>query len=345
MIASGISGRLQRERRKKMKTEALFALLSPILIVSSVSGCSALVRYEAPSGRMIDPIVSTKWLNAHSRMENLVIIDIRSSADYAAGHIPGSINEPFQSASDPCTGPSSHWIIGTKDCLWLELPEANDLFDTIGKLGIAKDSKVVIVTSPNPEEPPFFGLANATRVADTLIYTGIANVAILDGGYPKWVSEGRTTTNKVPDLKSSAYQGQVNKAMFVPLGYVHKHIGKAIIIDARDADVYSGLVVESTANKVGHIPKAKSLPTPWIWKHNFDGTYTYKDPKTLGKMASGVIGKPTDIRRQEIIVYCGVGGYASAWWFVLTQVLGYDDVRIYDGSAQEWSRKHDMVID
>jgi thiosulfate/3-mercaptopyruvate sulfurtransferase len=123
--------------------------------------------------------------------------------------------------------------------------------------------------------------------------------------------------------------------MFVPIDYVHKQTGKAIIIDARDASDY----------RAGHIPKAKSLPAPQIWNHNPDGTFIYKDPKTLGKMASSVIDNSTDLRSQEIIVYCGVGGYAGAWWFVLTQVLGYDDVRIYDGSAQEWMKKHDMVID
>jgi thiosulfate/3-mercaptopyruvate sulfurtransferase len=52
-------------------------------------------------------------------------------------------------------------------------------------------------------------------------------------------------------------------------------------------------------------------------------------------MASGVIGQP---KANEIIVYCGVGGYASSWWFVLTQVLEYDKVRIFDGSIQEWSK-------
>jgi thiosulfate/3-mercaptopyruvate sulfurtransferase len=318
-----------------MKTEALLILLSLILIALSVFSCSAIARHEVPSSRLIGPIVSTEWLNANSHLENLFVIDIRSAADYAAGHIPRSINEPFQSASDPCTGPSSNWIIGTKDCLWLELPDVHDIFSTIGELGITEDSSVVIVSSPNPEEPPFFGLANAARVAATLIYTGIANVAVLDGGYPKWVSEGRTTKKKVPALKSAVYKGKVNKAMFVSIDYVNKHIGKAIILDARDADDY----------RAGHIPKAKSLPAPQIWNHHPDGTYAYKDPKTLGEMASELIDKSLDPKDQEIIVYCGVGGYASEWWFVLTQVLGYDDVRIYDGSAQEWSRKHDMVID
>lgn len=325
-----------------MKTKTFFALLASILIVSLVAGCAALTRQEAVSGRMIEPIVSTEWLSANKNLENLVIIDIRGPDAYGAGHIPGSINEPFVTGFDPCTGPTSKWIIGSKDCLWLELPDANNLLSTIGNLGITNDSRVVIVTAPNPKEPPYFGLANATRVADTLIYAGITKVAILDGGYPKWVSEERPTTKQVPALNSVTYQGVVNEAMFVPADYVQKRKGDAVIIDARDAIVYAGAITEPFANKPGHIPNAKSLPAPWIWNENPDGTYTYKDSKTLRTMASGEIGDPGS---QEIIVYCGVGGYASSWWFVFTQILGYQNVKIYDGAAQEWVKHYDMVVD
>ena len=325
-----------------MKTIPFFAMLASILILSLIAGCATLTGQEGTSDRKIEPIVSTKWLVASMHLKDLVIIDIRSPDAYAAGHIPGSINEPFVTAFDPCTGPTSNWIIGSKDCLWLELPAANDLMGTIGNLGITADSKVVIVTAPNPKEPPYFGLANATRVADTLIYEGVANVAILDGGYPKWAAEGRPTNKEAPALSSVTYQAAVNKAMFVPINDVKKHMSDAIIIDARDAVVYAGTVTEPFADKPGHIPNAKSLPAPWIWNENPDGTYTYKDTKTLGTMASGVVGDPGS---QEIIVYCGVGGYASSWWFVFTQALGYQNVKIYDGAAQEWVKHYDMVVD
>ena len=329
-----------------MKPKTFFAVLAPIIIVSLLSGCSTLTRHETPSARMIDPIVSTDWLHANSQLENLLIIDIRSPADYGSGHIPGSINEPFATAFDPRTGPSSNWITGSDDGLWLELPDAKDLFGTIGNLGIKCDSRVVIVTAPNPKEPPFFGLANANRVADTLIYAGVKNVAILDGGYPKWVAEGRRTTKQVPSVNPVPYRGQVNKAMFVRIDYVKKHIGKAIIIDARDTYVYFGAAISPFSKKAGHIPSARSLPAPWIWDVNADnGTYIYKHPEMLRAVASGVIGGTADPKRQEIIIYCGVGGYASSWWFVLTQVLGYENVKVYDGSAQEWVKYYDMVVD
>lgn len=328
-----------------MKTKTFFALLRSILIASMVAGCATLTGQESTSGRMIEPIVSTEWLSANKNLEKLVIIDIRGPDAYGAGHIPGSINEPFVTGFDPCTGPTSKWIIGSKDCLWLELPVANNLSSTIGNLGITNDSRVVIVTASNPKEPPYFGLANATRVADTLIYAGIANTAILDGGYPKWVSEERPTIKQAPALSTATYQAAFDDAMFVPADYVQKCKGDVVIIDARDTVVYSGAITEPFANKAGHIPNAKSLPAPWIWNENPDGTYTYKDSKTLRTMASSVVGGSADPAKQEIIVYCGVGGYASSWWFVLTQILRYQNVKIYDGSAQEWVKHYDMVAD
>jgi thiosulfate/3-mercaptopyruvate sulfurtransferase len=326
-----------------MRRELLMAMVSVLAFVGLfVAG--AYAWHDSHCGRKIDPIVSTDWLEDNLDREGLIILDIRDPGAYGPGHIPGSINEPFVTAFDPtCRGPSSNWIVGSEDCLWLQLPEKEDLFETIGNLGITKHSLVVIVTAPNPGEPAFYGLANATRVADTLIYAGVRNVAILDGGYPRWVAEGKPTETAVPQVTAIEYDSKVNKEMFVSRKYVRGHIGEAVILDARDAEVYFGAAIEPFAPKEGHIPTARSLPTPWIWVLNSDGTYTYKDAEILKAMASGVIGRHGRHGDQEIVVYCGVGGYASSWWFVLTQVLGYEDVKLYDGSAQEWVRYYDMV--
>jgi len=77
------------------------------------------------------------------------------------------------------------------------------------------------------------------------------------------------------------------------------------------------------------------LPTPWLWDLTLATYATYKDAGTLKEMASGVVGCPVFFK--EIIVYCGVGGYASTMYFVLSEVLGYKNAKIYDGSAQEWT--------
>jgi thiosulfate/3-mercaptopyruvate sulfurtransferase len=310
----------------------------------------AFAKHKPPSARTIDPIISTDWLEQNLDEGDLVIIDIRSPGEYAAGHIPSSINEPFVAGFDPVSGPASNWIVGTDEGLWLEIPPVDDLFDTIGDLGITKDSRVVIVTTPNPDpqaEPPFYGLANGTRVAFTLIYAGVKNVAILDGGYPKWIAEGKVIETEAPEVKAISYRNIVNKEILASRQDVKKSLRRADIVDARDTDVYFGVTIEPFANKAGHIPGARSLPAPWIWALDSSKTYyTYKDAETLEAMASGVLREPWGYKghkSQDIIVYCGVGGYASSWWFVLTQVLGYENVKLYDGAAQEWVKYYDMV--
>lgn len=283
------------------------------------------------SPRAIAPVVSTDWLAANLATANLVVVDLRSADSYRAGHIPKAVNRPFDRYH-------SVWIT-QKDGLDLELPSEADLFNVIGSTGIRNDSLVVLVNdafSVN-SEPSFYARSYTTRVADTLIYAGVANVAILDGGHTKWVKEARALSTDIVTPTPITYHGKVNKAMFVTRQYVKDHIGKVVIVDARDSDTYFGATVAPSAPKAGHIPSAKSLPSIWIWNAK-DGTY--KDPDTLARMGSGVVGKD---KTKEIIVYCGVGNTASSWWFVLTQIMGYGNVKFYDGSAQEWVRYYDTV--
>jgi len=324
-----------------MKMKMLFLVPVFVLFASLFLFGSGRAGKQTSDVRAVEPVVSTDWLEANLTMENLVILDIRSSDDYEDGHIPGSINEPFPNPF------ATNWVVSDPEGLWLELPETEALLETIGSLGITRDSLVVIATAPNPGEPPFYGLANATRVAMTLICAGVKNVAILDGGYPKWLADFPDETDRTPTSPvGDTYYGNVNKSIFVSRQYVKKRIQKAEIIDARDADVYFGVTIEPFAEKAGHIPEAKSLPAPWIWQLDEDDNYVYKDAETLSRMASGVLGEswgPKAHLDQEVIVYCGVGGYASSWWFVLTQVLGYQNIKVYDGSAQEWVLDYDMI--
>jgi len=282
-------------------------------------------------GRTIAPFVSTAWLAANSNSPNLVILDVRSAKAYKAGHIPGSISAPFGF-------PVSGWIV-VRNKLFLELPDTAKLFKYIGGLGIGLKSRVVVVGAhfQNLPVPPEYGLCQVDRIALTLIYTGVPNVAILNGGFPKWKAEKRPVSLKAAKLKPVTFKGAVNRHIFVSMAYVRRHLKKAKLIDARDPDVYYGVVMTRWSKKAGHIPAASSLPAIWIWKRNKGGYYTYRDRKTLAAMAAGVLGKG------ENILYCGGGGYAATWWFVLTQALGKKNVKFYDGSTEEWSRHYNMV--
>jgi len=288
------------------------------------------------NSRAIDAIVSTQWVEDNLSNPDLVILDVRNPDEYAGGHILGAINSPewMWYVSYPFVDPPP----------WLELPAAEDLFATIGNAGITGDSLVVVVsrTVDSAAGPATYALAGATRVADTLIYAGVKNVAIMDGGHDKWVAESKATTAAPVTPTPVTYAGAVNEAMFVSKNYVKNAIRRgwwwqflrwSAIVDARDADVYFGVTLEPWAT-AGHIPSATNLPAPWLWNVGADYS-TYKDTAVLRDMAAGVIIKY--FPPKEIIVYCGVGGYASTDYFVLSEVLGYRNVKIYDGSAQEWT--------
>lgn len=272
------------------------------------------------STRRIPPLISTEALAAMLGKPGLVILDIRSEEEYSEAHIPGSINIPFKV-------PVSKWVV-IRDGLLLELPPDEELFETIGSAGIDSESEVVVVGKTDTT----FNLADAARVAVTLIYAGIKNVAILDGGFNKWVAENRETTKAVPRPSPRPYRGVTDKSIFVTKQQVLEKIGKAIIIDARDPDVYFGVRIEPFINDVrGHIKTAKNLPAIWVWTQG-----TYKPLKELEEMVLGVIGPD---KEKEIILYCGAGGYAAVWWFILREMLGYVNTRIYDGSWQEWVKE------
>lgn len=305
-----------------------FTVLTVVMMITSIlMGSTVMAKVGQTCNKGMDPIVSTDWLQTNSDLSNLVILDVRTAAEYGNGHIKNSINVPLEV-------PFSAWLTMMDDLLF-ELPDTKELFEVIGDCGITKASNVVVVTSlPAPGELPYC-IANATRVADTLIYAGVKNVALLDGGYTKWAAEGKEVTTIVPTVKKTVYRSVVNRRMFVSIDTVKNQLGKSVIIDARDSGVYSGAVIEPYANKAGHIPTAKSMPTVSLW--NEDGTY--KSVAELRKIANQIL-----VSNDKVIVYCGVGGYASTVWYVLTQVLGYNNVSYYDGSAQEWVKYYDMEL-
>jgi thiosulfate/3-mercaptopyruvate sulfurtransferase len=259
------------------------------------------------------------------------MLDVREPDFYAKGHIPGAINVPGLGNFYLC--------LFAPDCgLWMELPEEGALLTTIGNAGITGDSLVVVVgRTVDPFAP--YAVADAARVAITLLYAGVENVALLNGGYDKWAAEGKPTSKAPVKPTAVTYTGAVNKEMFVQKDYVEKKIGKSTLVEAREADIYYGLIQEPWTVRAGHIPTAKNLPAPWFWTFERDekGTITYgtwKDADVIREMALAVLGEDAS---EEIIVYCGVGGYASPVWFALTQMVGYTNVKVYDGSMQEWS--------
>jgi thiosulfate/3-mercaptopyruvate sulfurtransferase len=272
--------------------------------------------------RDLQPIVSTSWLEQNLSNPKVVVIDIRKVEDYRAGHIPGSISAVY-----------STWAV-TKNGLDNELPADDDLADLIGTNGIGVDSWVVVVGQVSTSTDR----VNRTRVAWTLIYAGLENVAILDGGYNKWLADRMPVSVEPVRPKPKSFKGVFNRSLVADKAYVMSHLQKVLVIDAREPEYYSGQSKISSVGKAGHIKGTPNLPISLSF--NKDGTF--RDKAELAAAAVRVAGA---ILSREIIVYCNTGRESSNWWFLLHEVLGYKNVRNYDGSMQEWSRDPNAPIE
>lgn len=270
---------------------------------------SFLVPAVSSFARTIPAIVSPEWLQQNLTNSKLVIVDIRSSELFYKSHIPGAIRAPFSS-----------WIRQDESRM-LELPSDTEMHDLLGNLGITPESLVVVVNKTDTD----WNRADATRVAWTCIVSGVRNVSVLDGGYNHWLNQGKPVTVDFSPPVAVTYHGVTDRSSLISKAEVMKKIGHSLLLDARVPEDYFGIAADK-----GHIQSAVNLPAPWV----FAPGGTFREPGELKAMASGVLGP--DIRK-EIIVYCEVGGFASTWWFLLSEVLGYSNVRLYDGSFQEWS--------
>jgi thiosulfate/3-mercaptopyruvate sulfurtransferase len=293
--------------------KGLGILCAAVLTVWCMTAPAAKRDYRQ---RGIDPLVSTEWLAKHLNDSGLVIVDIRGAKDYASGHIPRAGNFPAE----------KWWV--TRNRLLLELPDPEALRDLIGRAGISADSKVVLVNNIDTE----FARSHLPCVAWTLIYGGVKSVAILDGGYKKWTSEGRDVAGEPYIPPAKAYTGTFQERVLALKSDVERCLlnpQQVAIVDSRTPEDFFGISPLMLSPKSGHIPGAVCLPAPWA----FTAEGAFRKFEDLEAMAHGAVGPNPE---KHIIVYCGVGGFASTWWFIFSEMLGYDNVQLYNGSIQEW---------
>jgi thiosulfate/3-mercaptopyruvate sulfurtransferase len=263
-----------------------------------------------------DPVVSTEWIQEHINNRSLIVLDIRKVEEYREGHIPGSISLTFNA-----------WRT-TDGKMGCQLPMKDELEDKVCSIGADANSYVVIVGKTDTD----VDCVSATRVVWTLRYAGIRNLSILDGGFGKWVREGRPLTEKVTKRAKSDFRCGWNESVLAAKKDVMDSCackGQDAIVDTRPAAQFTGRIVCPSVKRKGHIPGAINLPYALV--HTKEGMFESRE--TLQALAARKIGED---RERKIIVVCSTGQFASAWWFALSEMLGYKDVKIYDGAMEEW---------
>ncbi len=270
-----------------------------------------------------DVLVSTDWVAQHLNDPNIRIVE--SDEDvllYDLGHIPGAVKVD--------------WHTDLQDPTMREFISPQQFAQLMSRLGIGNDTTVV-----------FYGDKNNWWAAYAywfFRYNGHKNLKIMNGGRKKWVDEGRELSKDTPSYPPAQYTaGQPDGSIRAFRDDVLKHIGYSgrqktgegkPLVDVRSPGEYSGELLhmpdypQEGALRGGHIPGAKNIP--WARAVAEDGTF--KSAAELKELYGGQGITPD----KDIVAYCRIGERSSHTWFVLHELLGYPNVRNYDGSWTEW---------
>ena len=273
-------------------------------------------------------LISPEALAARLGDPNLVILDARSGegaqAAFEAGHIPGAVRTDY-------AGDGWRAKIGNAPGM---LPPPEHLAALAGRLGIKPHDDVVIVSAGlNPND---FGAA--ARIYWTLAFIGHGQQAILDGGYAAWTADGTR-----PVATGAAEPKSAEPYPVVPQQHLRSNTDATLVasrsklaslVDARGASYFDGREKAAEATRAGHIPGAIQRDYAEAFE---PGTGKLKAPAELEALFA-------DIPRGPVISYCNTGHSASANWFVLSQVLGREEVALYDGSMTDWTQDPDRPV-
>lgn len=298
-------------------------LAAPVRRALAAAALVAGLAFTAPAiAEPAPPLVSTQWLKQNLSNSSVVVLDIRSAIDgggaeaYAKGHIPGALHSDYDKAG---------WRV-TRNGVPFMLPTTAELEKLIGETGIDEDDHVVVV--PAGVHATDFG--SATRVYWTLKVAGHPKVSILDGGFAAWTADASNPVEtKINHPSAKIFTAKLDTRTVVDVAEVEaisKSSG-AVLIDGRPASHFAGKDKAPHAKAYGHIPGALSLDSASFYD---PATNRLRPRDELAAIAAKLPAGP-------VVSYCNTGHWASTNWFVLSEILGRSDVRLYDGSMVEWS--------
>jgi thiosulfate/3-mercaptopyruvate sulfurtransferase len=264
-----------------------------------------------------EALVETDWLAANRNDPNVRIIEVdEDTSAYDSGHIPGAVGWNWNT--------DLHAPVGR------EYVDQEGLSRLLQRAGVGPETTVVLYGGNNN----WF----AAYAYWLLRYLGYGNVRLLNGGRKKWELEGRQMTADVSSYPPVEFrvQGPLNSDFRAFRDYVLDRVqeGNAAFVDVRSPEEYRGEKLapdhlpQEQAQVPGHIPGAANIP--WAKAANDDGSF--RSEEELRELYGGA-GVTDD---KEVIAYCRIGERSSHTWFVLRELLGYENVKNYDGSWTEY---------
>ncbi|MGA3258994.1 MAG: sulfurtransferase [Bryobacteraceae bacterium] len=262
-----------------------------------------------------ETLVTTDWVAKHAKDDGVRIaeVDVDTKA-YDEGHVPGAI--------------AWAWNTELCDTVRRDILSRQQFEELMERSGVTPDTTLVIYGDNNN----WFA---AWALWQAKIY-GHRDVRLMNGGRKKWLSEGRELSTEAPKVKSTNYTAKepdVSLRAFLPQVQTASALGASALVDVRSPQEFTGEILAppglpETCQRGGHVPGARSIP--WAKAANDDGTFKSADELRQLYASEGVDGS------KPVIAYCRIGERSSHTWFVLKYLLGFRDVKNYDGSWTEW---------
>ena len=279
----------------------------------------AMQEYAHP-----EVLVSTDWVAGHLNDPKVTMVEVDvDTAAYGEGHVPGASGW--------------NWQTQLCDTVRRDIIKRQDLERLLSESGISNDSAIVLYGDNNN----WF----AAWAFWQLKMYGHSDVRIMNGGRKKWLAENRPLSRDIPARPAGTFRaGQPDNGFRAFRRQVEDSLKDAstVLVDVRSPDEFTGRILAppglpETCQRGGHIPGAMNIP--WAQACNEDGTF--KNPGDLMALYQGkgvVPGK-------NVIAYCRIGERSSHTWFALKYLLGYPNVKNYDGSWTEWGNMVGAPVD
>lgn len=296
-----------------MRRSSWVVVLAAILVLSGTAwGQGEYVRK--------DLLIETEDVARLLAAPNVRIIHAVDESSYARAHIPGSVNLYYLTFANLEERKKRGYPTSPQ--------EAEKVF---GEAGIDANTQVVVYDGG---EGPF-----ASGVWFALEFFGHKNVKVLNGGFRKWIKEGRPVTQVVPKVEKKKFLAKPNPEMVVSLDWMKKNMKsrELLVLDARSYKEFIGETLVLGAARGGHIPNAIHFE----WTKVSGKVETFKPADQLRK----ALEQRGITRDKEIVTYCQTGMARATDLVLAFKLLGYDKVRLYTGSWEEWSSDPRLPIE
>jgi thiosulfate/3-mercaptopyruvate sulfurtransferase len=261
-----------------------------------------------------DVLVSTDWAQNNLDTPHIVFVEVdEDTSAYETGHIPGAVK--------------LDWRTDLQDPIVRDFVDAQQFSKLLSERGISRDDTVVL-----------YGGNNNWFAAYAYWYFklyGHKSVTLLDGGRKKWELDGRPLSTDSVSRQATSYRADApDNSIRAFRDEVIVAIGVKNLVDVRSPDEFTGKILapahlpQEQSQRPGHIPGA--INVPWSRAANEDGTFKSDEELSALYAAAGLDG------HKETIAYCRIGERSSHTWFVLSELLGHENVKNYDGSWTEY---------